>query len=181
MERKLIEYLPYIVRKYDVFQAITTAEQPEFDTVWQHTEHVRAEQYVVTANDMGLRRWESMLGIFPKDSDTTVYRRDRILARLHEKLPYTYKQLNMMLALLCGKDNVTLCLDAYTLHVSVSVVAKRYFDDVQSLVERVTPQNILLDIQQEYNTWGDVKAQCSYWKTVKTKTWRYVKEENLHV
>ncbi len=181
MERKLIEYLPYIVRKYDVFQAITTAEQPEFDTVWQHTEHMRAEQYVVTANDMGLRRWESMLGIFPKDTDTTAYRRDRILARLHEKLPYTLKQLRKMLDALCGKDNYTLYLNDYTLYVSVSIAAKRYFDEVQSLVERVTPQNILLDIQQQYNTWHDVKAQCTYWKTVKTKTWRYVKEENLRV
>lgn len=181
MERNLIEYLPYIVRKYDIFQAITTGEQPEFDIVWNNADIIREEQYIVTAKDIGLHRWERILGILPKDTDTIEYRRDRILSRLNEKLPYTLKQLRKLLEVLCGKDNFALYLNAYTLYVSVSVVAKRRFGDVQSLVERMTPQNIVLDIQQQCNTWGDVKTQCKSWREVRTKTWRYVKEEHLRV
>ena len=34
MDRKLINYLPYVVRDYAEFQGITGAEQPEFENAW---------------------------------------------------------------------------------------------------------------------------------------------------
>ncbi len=178
MERKLIAYLPYVVRKYDIFQAITIGEQPEFDMAWHNTDTIRNEQYLFTAEDIGLRRWERILGIQPKDTDTIAYRRDRILSRLNEKLPYTLKQLRKMLDALCGKAHYSIYLSEYTLFVSVSVIAKNRFADVVSLLERITPQNIFLDIQQQYNSWGAVRNAAT-WRQAQSGTWQELKEEVL--
>lgn len=178
MERKLIEYLPHVVRTYDIFQGIAEGEQPAFDMAWYNTDTLRDEQYIFSAEDIGLRRWERMLGILPKDTDTVEYRRDRIISRLNEELPYTLKQLRKMLDALCGKENYTLNLYEYTLTVKVAVVAKRRFLDVVSLLERITPQNIFLDVQQQYNTWGEVK-NVGTWQQAQIKTWKDLKEEVL--
>lgn len=178
MERQLIEYLPYVVRTYDIFQGIAEGEQPEFDMAWYNTDILRDEQYIFTAEDIGLRRWERILGILPKDTDTVAYRRDRIISRLNEELPYTLKQLRKMLDALCGKDNYSIYLSDYRLFVSVSVAAKQRFGDVSSLLERITPQNIFLDIQQQYNTWGEVKKKLT-WGELLGKKWGEVKGERL--
>lgn len=58
MDRKLINYLPYVVRDYAEFQGITGAEQPEFETAWAAADDLLANQFIKTAGNLGLSRWE---------------------------------------------------------------------------------------------------------------------------
>ena len=60
MERKLINYLPYQVREFREYQGITTGEQPEFELAWDAQEEVFVNQFVDTALDYGLSRWEKI-------------------------------------------------------------------------------------------------------------------------
>ena len=80
MERKLINYLPYVVRDYAEFQGITGAEQPEFEAAWAAAEDLLSNQFIKTAGNLGLSRWEKILGITPKGTDTLDDRRFRVLA-----------------------------------------------------------------------------------------------------
>ena len=54
MERKLIDYLPYVVQEFKEFQGITSGEQPEFDLVWDAHEQVFANQFINTMDNYGL-------------------------------------------------------------------------------------------------------------------------------
>lgn len=38
MERKLIDYLPYVIRDYAEFQGIMGSEQPEIEKAWDNTD-----------------------------------------------------------------------------------------------------------------------------------------------
>ena len=89
MDRKLINYLPYVVRDYAEFQGITGAEQPEFENAWAAVDDLLNNQFIKTAGNLGLSRWEKILGISPKGTDTLDDRRFRVLTRLNEELPYT--------------------------------------------------------------------------------------------
>ena len=48
MERKLIDYLPYVVQDFKEFQGITNGEQPEFDLIWDAHEQVFTNQFIDT-------------------------------------------------------------------------------------------------------------------------------------
>ena len=75
MDRKLINYLPYIVRDYAEFQGITGAEQPEFESAWAAVDDLLNNQFLGTAGSLGLSRWEKNLSINPKRTDTLDDRR----------------------------------------------------------------------------------------------------------
>ena len=154
MERKLINYLPYIVRDYAEFQGIAGAEQPEFETAWTAVDDLLDNQFISTAGNLGLSRWEKILDITPKGTDTLDDRRFRILTQLNGELPYTLSQLRLTLATLCGEGNcfVDITNGTYILNVKIALAAKNNFDDVESLLQRIVPQNIVINLSQLYNT-----------------------------
>ena len=44
MERKLIDYLPYVIRDYAEFQGIMGSEQPEIEKAWNTTDDLLDNQ-----------------------------------------------------------------------------------------------------------------------------------------
>lgn len=156
MDRKLSDYLPFVIRNYAEFQAITESEQPEFERAWAYTDDLLDNQFVATAGEMGLSRWEQILGITPKGTDTLDNRRFAILARLNEQLPFTLRRLQELLEVLCGEGGCTVAITDYTLTTKVSLASKGHFTAVGELLERVTPQNLILRLVQLYNTHGEL-------------------------
>lgn len=153
MERKLINYLPHVVRDYAEFKGIMASQQPEFETAWDSAEGLLDEQFILTAGNLGLSRWESILEITPKGTDTLEDRRFRILTRINEELPYTLPQLRNILKTLCGEGNYSAEITAgtYILIVKIGLAAKNNYNDVEALLVRVVPANISVDLSQLYN------------------------------
>ena len=118
MDRKLINYLPYVVRDYAEFQGITGAEQPEFETAWAAADDLLANQFIKTAGNLGL------------------------------------PQLRVILGTLCGAGNYSaeVVEGTYQLIVKIGLAAKNNFSDVESLLDRVVPQNMVVNLLQLYNT-----------------------------
>lgn len=158
MDRKLINYLPYVVRDYGEFQGIMGSEQPEFERAWNSTDDLLDNQFISTAGTLGLSRWEKILGITPKGTDSLEDRRFRILTRLNEELPYTIPQLRNILETLCGSGNYSaeVMEGTYQLIVKIGVAAKKNFSDVESLLDRVVPQNMVINLLQLYNTHAEL-------------------------
>ena len=107
MDRRMLEYLPRILRDVWEVLAYTDGQQWAFDQAWLSAERVMANQFILDADDYGLSRWERMLKIIPKADDTLEIRRNRILLRLREKLPFTLRMLRKQLKLLCGEGKYT--------------------------------------------------------------------------
>lgn len=154
MERKLIQYLPYVVREYAQMKGIMESEQPLFEKAWDEAKNILDNQFIFTADELGIQKWEVILNIMPKGTETLEERRFRILSRYNEQLPYTLKQLRAILETLCGKENYTaeIAEGSYTLVVKVSREAKRNLQDIETLLHRITPQNLVLQLFQRYNT-----------------------------
>lgn len=152
-EINLLEYLPGVLREVKEFKALSAAENPETVTLWEELENVLDDQFVNESTLNGIKRWESILGIKALDTDTLSDRRFRILSRLNEQLPYTYKNLDAQLALLCGPNGYKLILDngAYALTVKVALTAKKKFTEVGNLLDRVVPCNIIISLLLMYN------------------------------
>jgi len=151
--RPWIGYLPNVLRDVAEYQALAVAIEPELAMLWQAVKEAMDDQFVLSATERGVKRWEKILKITPKATFTLDERKFTILARLAEQLPFTIRMLHRMLADLCGVDGykVRLVTNDYLLEVKVALTAKNNFDDVGMMLRRVCPANLEFILLIEYN------------------------------
>ncbi len=149
MERKLINYLPYAVREFTEYRGIATGEQPEFELVWNAEQEVFDNQFIDTAQDYGLSRWEKMLDIFPKGTDTLETRRARIKARLNNFIPYPFRVLVRMLTAISNGEPFSVSIDpgTYLLKLVTQWNARGQTEGLEHLLKNIVPCNIALDAE----------------------------------
>lgn len=153
-ERNLIEYLPYIIRDVREYQAILTdAEQPEMIILWQAADYALDDQFINYATENGVSRWEKILGIVPKATEVLDARKFTILTRINEQLPLTSATLDTLLKSLCGENGYTYEIDGdhYMVSVLVELTAKSNLNDVEALLNRVIPANMVIRLGLRYN------------------------------
>lgn len=161
MDRALMDYLPCIMQDYEEMQQIMQVEQPGIEALWEACDSLMNEAYVQTETGLGAKRWESILDISPKDTDTLEVRNFRIQGRLVEDLPYTYRMFERQLIALCGEKGHSLFMteqNGLTLKIRVALSAKELKDEVVKLAERIVPCNIILDVELMYNTHAMLKG-----------------------
>jgi len=149
-------------------QEIMKAEQSEIDLLWIATEKVFADQFILDATENGVSRWESMLGISPKGTDTLDERKFRILSKLNQELPYTLRKLEQVLTTLCGPDGYSIELNAaeYEIKVELGLANHNNYEEVKRTLKAMVPANLTQVITLLFNTWGDVKNDNANWSDV---------------
>ena len=146
-------YQPNIIRDYSEFKEIAERENEELTGCWSTSNSVFLDQFIETLTENGCRRWEKILGIQTKDTDTLQVRRFRIKSRINEDLPYTWNVLQNVLDSLCGKGQyeMTLFNDEYRLRILLELTVKKMFDEVENTVKRMLPANLILEVELRYN------------------------------
>jgi hypothetical protein len=152
-ERKLIDYLPPYMQEYHEINRIMDAEQPEFEDLWGACETVLDDQFILYAKESGVKRWEKLMSITPKDTDTLDDRKFRILAKMNQELPYTMKRLKESLTILCGKGNFSIDLQAVNYHIEVKLALanKNAYEETIDLLKKMLPANLTQSVQIMYN------------------------------
>lgn len=152
-DRFLIDYLPPYMQEYLEIKSIMQAEQPEIDTLWSATEKAFADQYILDATEYGVMRWESMLNISPKATETLDERKFRILTRLNQELPYTLTRLKEMLTALCGVNGFSIELQANQYHIEIKLAVGNHnnYGEVQRLLNAMIPANMTQYVSVMYN------------------------------
>ena len=107
-EVDLISYLPPFMAAYKEISTTLAAENPEFALVWQAADRVLKNEYIATAADYGLSRFERMLGIIPADGEPLEFRRQAVMLKWVERLPYTIRRLRECLSAALGDDGYML-------------------------------------------------------------------------
>lgn len=149
----MIDYLPQVIKNIKEYKHIMTAEEPELVEVWTALENALKDNFIDGATENGVLRLEKILKITPKAADNMEDRKFRIKARFNEQLPYTFRTLQDRLANLCGEEGYTCELfnNIYTLKVRIELIAKGQYDAVNSLLERITPMSLVIDLDLRYN------------------------------
>lgn len=146
MDRKLINYLPYAIRDFAEYQGITTGEQPEFELAWDAHEEVFVNQFVDTALDYGLSRWEKMLHITPKGTDTLESRRARIKAKLNNFIPYTIRAFVRMMGAISNGEPFSVSIEpgTYILSITTSWTTSGQIEGLDYLIKYIIPCNLAI-------------------------------------
>lgn len=154
MERNMLDYLPDALRPYRELRAMAAGWQALFGGLWRAADQALDDQFVTTAGEYGLSRWESMLGIRARGTESLDERRARVLARLLERLPFTLRGLFTQIETLCGGTGFTAELREgnNVLRVRCPLALKGYRDDVSGLLGRVVPAALRIDFDLERNS-----------------------------
>ncbi|WP_400194603.1 putative phage tail protein [Lysinibacillus telephonicus] len=152
-EVNLLSYIPPVLHEIKEIVEIANVEKKPIEGTWQAIEDSLNNQFIVTANEEGVSRYERMLKMNVPATDTLETRRFRLLTRFQEQAPYTKTVLKQLLDTLLGEDHYTLNRDTAnkTLSVKIELTVKGQFDAVFLLLERITPQNMILTVELRYN------------------------------
>jgi hypothetical protein len=108
VRKKLQDYLPPILLKTYEFPLLCETEQPEIDRLRDAADAVLDAQFISTAGETAIARYERIFGITPMDTDTLAERRFKVLAKINAQLPFSVRRLRQQLATLCGEDGYKL-------------------------------------------------------------------------
>ena len=160
MERKLIEYVPEFLRELKEYKAVFGAEQTEIEGSWNALERLLDDSFLCSASQDGIVRFEKMLGIVPKSTDTLEQRRLAIQVRLSESRPFTFRMLKLKLAALCGEGCFSASVEpvSCTLAVRLALCSKDRLQDADKLLKRIVPANIGISLDLIYNNHEKVSA-----------------------
>lgn len=145
MKKGLFSYLPLVLQNVLEFRYLTLAEQPEFDRLLDIYDEVLNAQFVMTAGEKAISRYEEIFGVSSSAADTLEERRLRVLAKMLERLPYTIRRLREMLAALCGDAGyeIELYHDKYEIVIRLIEQSASVAESVRDMLIRVIPANLL--------------------------------------
>ena len=179
MNRDLIAYLPPFLARYTELSEALGAEGSEFDKALEKIGRILDNEFIETADEYGVSRFENMLGIAPSAADTLNDRRQRVLAKFNENLPYTLRSLNNILNNVFGTNGYVLEFlpDKYAVKVKIALSIKARVQIAEDILERMIPCNMLYSVELLFNTWRLVNKYK--WSAVKKYSWRHIKQEVL--
>lgn len=147
-EVDLVSYLPEFMQTYKEPVAALEAENPEFAIIWDATNRVLYNRFISTADEYGISRFESMLGIHPTKEDTLESRRSRVQSKWFNTIPYTWKVLLQKLTVLCGNADFTLThnfTEGYTLTILTNLELYGQVEELENIINSMIPCNIVID------------------------------------
>ncbi len=152
----LVAYLPPFLKEFKEIAVALEAENPEFILVWNATERVLSNEFIETADEYGISRFEKLLNVFPSKEDTLESRRARVQARWISTIPYTLKMLTEKLITLCGDSDFEI-VEEYAFYRVVIKTHLELFGQVEelnNLLGYMLPANIVVlsenKIRREY-------------------------------
>ena len=145
-EVDLVSYLPPFLAEFKEIAVTLEAENPEFVLVWNAAERVLQNEFIETADEYGISRFEKVIGLVPSNEDTIESRRARIMSKWLSTLPYTLKILIKNLTVLCGGNDFKVNADFNNYNIRVTTHLRLYsqVQELKELLERMIPANIVI-------------------------------------
>lgn len=145
LDKKLIDYLPPVLGRMKDFQVLMDTEQENMNYLWDATKGTLREEFLDSQGIYGITRWEKILNLYPKSTDTLDIRNYRILAKLNERLPFTIRMLRERIHSMIkeGEYQVFCYPDFYLLEVIITGCKLRELQIIRSMIEEMLPLNLI--------------------------------------
>ena len=160
MDRRLLDYLPPVLREVLEFKAIHDANEPEISLAWDALALVLADQFLETADARGVAVWEKELKIFPKDTDTLDGRKARIKAMWNLEAPCTIPWLKRWLTGICGPDGHEETIADYTINIQLDYTrlpdADSLAAEILEMLRAVRPSNMRVMLAAFLHSYGTI-------------------------
>ena len=146
-ESELKSYLPPHLQEYKEIAAALDAEDPEFTIAWSAADRILRNEFIATADESGIERFEKLLGLLPFEDDNLESRRARVQTNWFSALPYTLKMLIKKLTVLCGGDDfkITKKFNKYTITVATHLRLYSQLLSLREVLNDMIPANMVIE------------------------------------
>ncbi|WP_315169483.1 putative phage tail protein [Metaclostridioides mangenotii] len=147
-------YIPPDRKEFREFKEIAKVENVELKEHQNCIDNGFRDQFIQDMTENGVKRWEKMLNITPKGTETLEDRKFRISNRLFDDLPYTMGTLQARLNALCGKNGYKIDLknNKYKITIKVELTAKHQVEEIRKVLTKMMPANMIQYVELIYNT-----------------------------
>lgn len=142
----LVSYLPPFMADFKEISVTLEAENPEFVLVWNAADRVLQNEFIESADEYGISRFEKILNILPSTEDTLESRRARVQARWFNTIPYTMKAFLAKLVALCGDSDFTVTkeYEKYTVTILTDLELFGQVEELEHIIESMMPCNMIV-------------------------------------
>ncbi len=143
---RLKKYLPEFISSIKEFQQLDATISTEIDELREKLYQLQQNQFIESANDEGLSRYEKMLSI-PYSEDVAT-RRFNILNKYNSTIPFTMMWLTNTLNTTLGKGNFLLNMNCNNYALTISVVSSKehLISSLYKDLRKKIPCNLVLNI-----------------------------------
>ena len=140
---------PMTISDFEEFLEIAKVENSNFNRVKVELLQMFSMRFVNETDEMGIARWEKMLKLKRRPSDTLEIRRMKVLAKINNKLPYTWRSLQQLLNSIFGEGNYQITLDPQEYILELLIPSEQnYYREVSEILEPMIPLNIYMIIAE---------------------------------
>lgn len=127
----------------------------QLDTVGQNEEQIYNNLFIQTADLQTIIVWEKLFGITVRYGDTLEFRRQRVIQKFIQTVPYTIWDLRDRLTALYG-DDYTLNVDPVACTFKIVVTSDRYgaIDLLYDLIWDVVPAHLKVIANQQTTSYA---------------------------
>lgn len=155
MDRLLLDYLPPVLQAVREYREINATSQVEIEAAWNAVENLLDNQFLATATEEGVRRYEQELAITPAATDTLDVRKERIRSLWIFSLVYTFPWLIQWLADISSLAAAS--VTDYTLNIQLpsSCDYDTILDTLRAYISAaivIVPKILLREVSTQYYT-----------------------------
>ena len=177
---KIKDLMPKIYEVNTEMNAILDAEQLEINDSLEIKVRTSFENtFIATADEDGITQFEKLFGITANPEEESLdFRRARLYNRINTSPIYTETWLKSKLNEVIGDGAWRYDIDynEYTLDIYILRPGKAWLNELQILLTKVMPCNIVWTIHIYTISWLVVKENTQKWSDVSTMTWQEVME-----
>lgn len=173
----LNDYLPPFIANTKEFKELFKVLQPKIDELYEKGDNILKDLFVLGSSEEATKHYEKIVGIVPKLSDSLTKRQLDILTIYNEVPPFTEERLQEILAAMIGEDNFKLTVNVvnYKLKLTIRRNKVNFVTEINDMLERIVPVNMVIDYKVDYNIWLDLTK--FNWANLKSATWREARED----
>ena len=143
----LIDYLPPFLQDYRELTLVTDTENVVFQELANESERIKNNQFILSADGEGLKKFESLLTIHAAKDESIATRRSRVMSRWNDITPYTFHALISKLISLHDGDNfiINKKYDQYEIEIITHLDIVGQVEELVRMLDYIMPANLVVD------------------------------------
>lgn len=148
----LLNYLPRVLKENREFKEIMQTEDDELSVMNNEVENIKKETIINEASEVGISRYEKILGI--KDNIGLNIEERRLIVKnlFMNRAPFTVRWLSNKLESICGKDNYDIVIDyeKFSINIQIGYLFQEATEELRKDLINIIPANLNLLINFWY-------------------------------
>ena len=146
--KSYIKYLPEFMQRFKEIKEISNAEDKIIKDEWERYKDTENSQWIDTAEERGLKRYEDMLNISGGGNSVQV-RREALKVKYNNNFIYTHYTFKKYLDDICVKENYDLEIvyNKYAVTISLGLNKKFLYSILKDYVRSIIPANMEVNVR----------------------------------